>query len=257
MLHAGVSNRIVDRVMTKPRSTITMSVQRVEEASAGTYRLIVDTSKAHKAITDVDLSATINERFKGKVRYLSGSAAATGKPGLVTLFVKGNIPVMTKEVASTKGMVEIAANVFKDADDCVWTLSEDAAGNAIFTSSEDSDYGNLLNAARSAHIVTASLEVATAETYVPGNIVSFYDVASENRRTGIAVTGHEVFVPEVDAIVPVHPNMVLAATDDAMRVSLSGIGTKTAIVDYMRSLYGKNSVLFKKMKSLIDKHLSL
>lgn len=260
--HGNVSSRIMKRVSTtREARTIPLSVQKVEQASADAYRLVVAISPSHSATArlanDAEVAATISEKFDNSLRYLPQSIVRTEQAGLYTMFVRGTVPVMTKEVASTVKMVEIATNVFKDDTDCVWTMTKDADGNPIYARSDVADYAEILSAARAANIVTASLEVATAEDFQKGQIVAFYDLASESKRIGIAVNSCEVFVPETDNIIPVGAKIVLAATDDSLNVNLDGIGSAAGILDYMRAIYGKNSDLYNGLKRLVQQNLAV
>lgn len=261
VIHRGTSARIVGKLKATDYRRIPMDVQKVEVACDGIYRVVVAvppvSTYTSRLANDTEVASSISSKFSNVLRYLPNSMTATETASVFTLFVKGNVPVMTKETASTRPMVEIAANVFKDDDDCIWSLSEDASGNPIYTRSDIGDFAEILNAARSANIVTASLEVATAELFKAGQVVAFYDVASENRRVGIAVTDREVFVPDADNIVTVLPTMVLAATDDSLKVNLTGIGSKAGVLDYMRAIYGKNSEFFAGLKRLVNQNLAV
>lgn len=261
VIHRGVSARIVGKLKATDSRRIPMDVQKVEVACDGVYRVVVavppvSTYKS-RLTNETEIASSISAKFGNTLRYLPYSVSATETANVFTIFVKGNIPVMTKETASTVSLVEIAANVFKDEDDCIWSISEDASGNPVYTRSDVSDFADILNAARSANIVTASLEVATAELFKSGQVVAFYDVASESRRIGIAVTDREVFVPDADNIVSVLPTMVLAATDDTLKVNLTGVGSKAGVLDYMRAIYGKNTEFFAGLKRLVNQNLAV
>lgn len=257
----GVSARIVTNALRNmSERVLPIDVQKVEAATADTYRVVIHVPEVRSftnKLNNAELAKAISNKFKGAVRYLPNSITATEAASLYTIFVRGNKPMMTEEVASTKNLVEVATNVFKDDTDCIWTVSEDAAGKKVLVRSDIEDFNIVLNAARSAQIVTASLEVATAETFSAGQVVAFYDLASENRSAGIAVDDKTVFVPETDNITPVHPRLVLAATDDRLNVSLTGVGSKKGILDYMRALYGKNTQFYSALKRLVDNNLSV
>lgn len=257
LARAKIADKLVGRMANKKTVNLPINVQHVAEASAGIYRVLVSLPYADSRMRkDSEIATAVADKFSNQIAYLSNSFTKTEKPGIYSLYVRGNVPIMTKETASSKKMVEIATNVFKDEGDNIWNLTEDA-GTPIFRRADVDDFADILAHARSAHIATASLEIAMSESFTAGNVIVFYDHASQVQRCGIAVTASTVYSPVADTIFVVEPAYVLVVGDEFLNTGEVAAASlsKADVLDYIRKLYGKHSEFYRNYAAMVTGYL--
>lgn len=245
-----IANNIFSRfakAREKTGSVLPLNVQSysVEGALARTVVRIPDSS-AHR-VNNQEVAAALAVAIP-KARFMNGSIMKEGNE-LYTLFLSSSQRTMTKEQAAAESLIEIATNVFRDADDNIWSLTEDASGT-YFTAQETEDFDSLIKGVRSRQIATASLEIALAESFNAGCYLAAYDVASEGYQFGLAVDESSVYFPAADAIKPVSPHMVTWVHENAAKVDGPSV---SKVLDYYRRLYGHNAAFFKELEKVIRK----
>lgn len=248
--------------MEGKKTALPLSVQKVEMESANVARVIVNIPDVfHKSLTEAEIAGAVDATMKG-ARYLDGSFCSTGTPNLFNMFVTSTGKVMSKEDASTSDLREVATNVFRDEDDNIWNYKEDETGSYFVAQDVEDLEALILGArARSSHIATASLEVATAESFQKDMPIMVYDTASAGYQFGIAIDDTQVYFPKGDKIAQVNPTRVVAAWEVAAadrgmpRINFTAKDKKKALLDYMRALYGQNAAYYKRIEALVRQNL--
>lgn len=253
---SNFKNRVAEK-----KTAIPFAVQKVEMASENIARVVINVPDVfQRSLNNAELASSVENAIKG-ARYLDNSISATDKQNIFTLFVSGTNKVMSTEDASTKPMKEVASNVFRDEDDNIWNHVEDETGSYFVAQDVENLEELILGVrARSGSIATASLEVATAETFSAGMPLMAYSPTASTHVFGIAIDDTQVYFPGSDEIAAVNPSFVVATYDienaaAAPRINITKKDMKQRLLDYMRALYGQNSAFYKKMESLIRTHL--
>lgn len=261
-----ISNRVFNNFkgrMSEKKTAIPFAVQKVEMASDNVARVVINIPDVfQRSINNEELASSVEKAIKG-ARYLDNSISATEQANLYTLFVTSTGKVMTKEAASSVVLKEVASNVFRDDDDNIWNHVEDETGS-YFVAQEVENLEELILGvrARNPHIATASLEVATTETFSAGTPIMAYSPSKAQHVFGIAIDENSAFFPSSDEVASVNPAFVVATFDienaaAAPRISFDKKNKKQVILDYMRALYGQNSAYYKRIEKLINAHLKV
>jgi hypothetical protein len=261
---SAISKRVFSNFkgrMAEKTTAIPFAVQKVEMASDNIARVVINVPDVfQRSLNNAELASSVEKAIKG-ARYLDNSLSATDKANIYTLFVSGTNKVMSTEDASTKPMKEVATNVFRDEDDNIWNHIEDETGSYFVAQDVENLEELILGVrARSGAIATASLEVATSESFSAGMPLMAYSPAKSRHIFGIAIDEAQAYFPATDEIASVNPSYVVATYDienaaAAPRINITKKDMKQRLLDYMRALYGQNSTFYKRMESLIREHL--
>lgn len=226
------------------------------EVSGAVARCVVQIPEAyHRRLGNDEIAASV-EKLIPQARYLNNSlTVADRKSSLFTIFLSSNEKVMDAEMASANSLHEVAHNVFRDDDDCIWNKVEDASGT-YFVAQGVEDFAALIQGVRARNIATASLEVANAEGFKAGDMLAVYDPKAEGYRFALAVDTETAYFRSEDKIEAVSPNMVVVNHESAAKVETAGLTAKDVLA-YYRKLYGHNPAYFKKLEGLIKAHMAV
>lgn len=255
--------------MTKSSKFLPLVVQKVVPLGKKHAEILftAPTGVREQAFTDDNVAAAITHIYNGKVRLCENTVTRIfdGARDVFRAFVAANTPVMPYETASAEGFVNVANNMFSDADDNLWEVSGDA-DNKVLRRLGNDDLSAVLSERRSRSVATAVAAIDVATSTKRHDAVMFFDTASEELQFGIMVDKDGAFVPN-DAgtdgeVIKVLPEAIVAhvAHDmdaPAFRNAPETAASKAIVLEYYRKLYGQNSAFYKRLKDLIDSNLKL
>jgi len=279
-MNPKVSNKIRQSVSRKRGGIPTISIEKSQVDSSGSHAKVlfrVNTTKkqAHKALNDPEtMEIAFSNAFGSKARLVEDTVVSAGNDDGYFAFVKLNRPMVAHEVACAddSGFTLVAANVFSDLDDNIWTVEKDATGKRCIVRSMPEDLQSLLKTRTAPHMAVASSGVALSGDIRASNFVRFYDKTSEKFRDGVAVDTSTVFdvtrkqfydieACNIVAYAETDPSIsrgLASATKNATStfVEMSALD-KRSVKAYLTSLYSQNKAFLRHYIAAVNKFLAV
>lgn len=270
-----MSNNISDtllRGLSTRVTTVTIEKASVDAVNGVAKVLFSTNIPARKADAVVANTAVMEKAFdevlKGKAHLVASSIHESGAPGLYVAHVKLNeqrVELAEAEKADS-GYSMVVANVFSDAHDNIWNVTEDASGAKILVRSTGEDLSELFSQKPSAAFATASASVDLGGAMEFASVVSFLNPITEKLSIGFAVDTANVFDPESKTVVKVNPTLLVAGSDripDLAHNLNNLMGDKNATIselaaadvksvyDYLEALYSQNPAFLSAYKDAV------
>lgn len=220
--------------------------------------------------TEAQLDAAITRAFTGKIALMPFSAhrpAVGTDPSLVLATVCLQREMRTYTEGGMSGLTMVSANVFRDADDCIWNKAGEGA-TAVLVRDTDDDLEAILGARQSRSIVTASMNVSLHETARPGEAIMFYDTARRQTRPAVAMDSGVAYTLDTNELQIINPDLVFASAVHSRAVEVASIagsaikglaeGEPTTAQNrlsrymaYSAMLFARNGEYYKRLRSLL------
>ncbi len=268
----------------------TVNIQHYAAAGAGLARITANVVHTAASRKDPSLvSRALRDKFNGQLQAVAGSLkiADTGPvsetiTGLVSC-VRESIAVASSD--DMKGFTAVAANMYLDDEERMWTLNTTAAGQLMVrTTGIDDDQAliGLLNAVASsaptssenvrlsaiASSVRAQVEGGKLVSYVNGNNeLGFGVVVATDADSDAAVVlpyekGSDAEQISVNAVTEVHetPNEVLPDLTEDEQIQIAVASGRGAVdlemlLDYYRKMFIRNPEYFEEFARRLRSHV--
>ncbi len=279
-MNPKVSKKIRQSVSRKHGGVPTISIEKSQVDSSGAHAKVlfrVNTTKklAKESLTSHEvMEVAFANAFSNKARLIEDTIVAAGNDDGYFAFVKLNRPIVAHEVACAEGsgFTLVAANVFSDSDDNIWTVEKDATGKRCIVRSMPEDLQSLLKTRTAPHMAVASSGVALSGDIRASNFVRFYDKTSEKLRDGIAIDTSTIFDVtrkqfydiescNIVAYAETNPSISKGLANAAKNatstfVEMSALD-KRSVKAYLTSLYSQNKAFLRHYIAAVDKFLAV
>lgn len=268
---SDIATSILARTAARATSTAaSVSMQNMQKIDANHAVALFKVGSKMRDTKDLELA--VATAFDRRIRVMNGSAFRPSKEESDLIQCVVQINQITKpynEEASVQGMSVVAANIFKDDKDQIWTKVGEGE-EAVLVRKTSDDIGGILSARAALSVTTASVRVNLSEPYKVGDAIAVYDTKAERMRYGVAVE-NSTMIESTDKheAVSFVPSQVLAAyASPALNaVEIAGLAPQSfdrnsgsplnrdtyvkKLLDYYAVLYSKNGAYYQKLVGLI------
>lgn len=272
--------KVSDKLLRgKGQQVPSIYVEKASVSSEGNYakilfRLGTSLAGAKEAMRNPEsLAEAFNAKMEGSVRLVTSSIHKSDVDGMYCAYVAINTPTITHTAAVDAGFSMVAANLFADADDNIWRMTE-VDGEKVLSRTANDDLGELLRTrVMSPSVSTAAAGYCLDGAFKAGTILAFYDNTSETVRKGVSVDAATAFdfstkkfypVATTDVVATTEPSTVLANAIDSLygdkNITFAEVASdypriKENIRRYLTTLYGQNKAFLDTYLRAIDRLL--
>ena len=202
-------------------------------------------------------------------RIIPDSISQSDHKNLFYGIISLNSKTISQEDAlqENSGFHLVAANIFADKDDNIWTVEENEDGN-ILIRNESEDLSAILKTRTGANMITAAAKLPVSDTMKCGMFISYLG-SNEKRSQGFAIDTSTVFDSDTNKFVQINDIDILAKTE-ANRQVVSSIdditesktstfaemsaGQRKSLKEYLTTLYSHAPDFLANYLAVIDKY---